>query len=295
MTAIVVFSVGASIIAGPAGAGADDAGAVATVAISPARDDVASTQEKGSAPPSGARGSSSGAAASSSPTVRWKGRLEALRPQRPRDYFELAEEIADLASSPAEAALAERLFRLAGGLDPEGLGRSACLALADLASNPVDRDRLLIAATLLDRRGAASVEMNDADREATPEAVLALSEALSFYRRGIGQRVTKLLDQPGVAALLAAHASAIDGGPQRIREDAKFYRGQARPALRPEALASMLRLEIGLLAGRDRPWSSDLLLAANRPLPEVDPGRLESLLDIDIRHCVFRDGAWVAP
>lgn len=228
------------------------------------------------------------------PASRWVSRLESLRPQQPRDYFEVAEEIADAARNPAEAALAEHLFRLAGALDPDGLGRSACLALSDLAATDAERARYRLAAVLLDRRGAAVVEeIGGPADDSGPGSALLLSEAMSLYRRGLGPRVIKLLDQPGVAALLDAHPTAIDGGPNRIREDAKSYRGQARPPLRAEAITSLLRLEVGLLAGRDRPWSSDLLLTRNAPLPEVDPGRLDTLFDVDATRSVYRGGAWV--
>ena len=176
----------------------------------------------------------------------------------------------------------------------DGLGRSACLALSDLAATDAERARYRLAGMLLDRRGAVVVDdLGASSAEPAPATSLMLSEAMSLYRRGLGQRVAKLLDQPGVGALLDAHADAIDGGPNRLREDAKSYRGQARPPLRPEALTSLLRLEIGLLAGRDRPWSSDLLLTHNTPLPEVDPGRLETLFDVDATRATFRGGVWV--
>lgn len=246
--------------------------------------------------------------ASGPPLARWSARLEALRPDRPMDYFELGEEVADDAagggpSSLSARALARQLFGLAGALAAQdsqalgdaGLARSAALALAELAEDPVQAARLRTAAMLLDRRGGTPLGPEELERgAAAASAALALSEALSHYRRGQGAKVVKLLDEPGVAELVELHGSLIDGGPGRLREDAKAYRGQSRPSLKEASVTRMLQLEVGLLAGRDRPWSADRLLTGDQPLAEVDPGQIEELLDVDATRPLWRNGRWVA-
>jgi len=246
---------------------------------------------------------------------RWTARLEALSPSRPMEYFTLAEEIADAAagSAPAEAltlrAVARQLFGLSAalasaeaagsgsvlGLDEAKMTRSAALALAELAEDPSRAAQLRTAAALLDRRGGTLLITSEFER-AGPDsaAALALSEALSLHRRGQGPKVTRLLAQPGVAALLDAHAFMIDGGPDRLREDARAYRGQARPSLKESAVTELLHLELGLLAGRDRPWSTDLRLTRDQPLAEVDLTRLDELLEVDPSRPYWRGGRWAA-
>lgn len=227
-------------------------------------------------------------------SARWAARLERLAPSRPREYFELAEEVADAATTEDERRLARHLFGLSGALSGEQFGRAACLALADLADDPATRARFATAAALLDRRGGVAPDFNEGTL-GTPsnEAAVALSEMFSFYRRGIGPRALKLLELPAVAAMLEQFGTHLDGGADRFRSDAKSYRGQSRPALTTSAVGNMLRIEVGVLAGRNRPWSSDLLLNNDRPLTEVDPGRLEELLSVDPLRSVWREGRWV--
>ncbi len=83
----------------------------------------------------------------------WLNRLEALNPADALAYFELAEEVADAAGDQLPHDLANRLYALAGVLDQPRLGRSACLALADLQDHPQAKRRLLALASLLDQRG----------------------------------------------------------------------------------------------------------------------------------------------
>ncbi len=227
---------------------------------------------------------------------RWSARLLLLAPSRPREYFELAEEVADSAASEEERRLARHLFGLAGALSGEQFGRSACLALADLADDPATRARFTTAAALLDRRGGVAPDFSQGSLGgASREGGVALSEMFSFYRRGLGPRVLKLLELPEVAAMLERYGRHLDGGADRFRSDARSYRGQARPALSASAVGNMLRIEVGVLAGRARPWSSDLLLDNDRPLTEVDLGRLDELLSVDPTRPIWRDGRWVAP
>jgi hypothetical protein len=227
---------------------------------------------------------------------RWDDRLEALRPERPLAYLELAEEVADESDDAAGRALARRLFALAGILDPEGLGRSAALALADLEDEDLPRRRLLALAGLLGREGLAPSEPVDTEADLGPEhtfaAVMSVTEAFSEYRRGRGPQALSALRDPGATALLESCDHLLPGGAHRFIEDCRLYRGQLRPSLSDRSLARMLRLELALLSGRKRTWSGDLLLRTGAPLLEVDPDQIEATLGVDGSRPYYRDGGW---
>jgi hypothetical protein len=227
---------------------------------------------------------------------RWERRLEALSPADPMAYFELAEEVADTAGGEAQLALARHLFGLAGALDPQRLGRSACLAIADLEPNEYARRRLLALGALLDRRAGGFAGQQPAGEVAIqPGAALAVSEAFSYYRKGEGARALKLLDRPGAMDLLEAWGGVVfTGGATRFIEDCRLYRGAREPMLPRQDLVAYLRFEAALLAGDNRSWSSDLLLTEGRPLIEVDPNRTEEVLGTDGSMPCFRGGRWMA-
>ncbi len=227
----------------------------------------------------------------------WDNRLEELRPQDPMAYFELAEEIADAAEDNTQRLLAKRLFGLAGVLDPEQLGRSACLALADLEEDEQERRRLMALATLFGDEGIASgvgTSRTNLVAGHSPSAVLSLCEAFSHYRKGAGSRALTALREYGAADLMAEVEFLLRGGMNRFIEDCRLYRGRLRPSLSESDLDRVLHLEIALLAGDERPWTSELLLSQGRPLVEVDPDRLGETLGIDASYSLYRSGRWVA-
>lgn len=215
--------------------------------------------------------------------TRWIPRLEALRPDKPMAYFELAEEMDDAATTDWERARARELFALAGALDPDRLGASACLALADLATDDLLRRRLRSMALLLGEHDAAGLrDSPEPALDLQGEAPVALSESLSDFRQGVGGRALARLQKPEVMALLRQCDPALPGGADRVLEDCKRYRGELSPMLSETDVANLLRLELALLAGADRPWSSELLLTEGRPLIEADPGQLQQLLGVEI-------------
>lgn len=222
---------------------------------------------------------------------RWQSRLEALRPEQPLGYLELAEEIADAAADDAELALARRLFGLAGLLDPYRLGRSACLALADLEPGEQDTRRLLALAALLS--GGPIWLAVDQDAEPAATAVVAVADTLSHFRQGHGSRAQAALRRPGARELLLDHEHILRGGIKRFDEDCKLYRNQRRPSQSEAELTRLLRFEAALLAGPDRSWSGELLLGAGRPLIEVDPDRLQDAFGLDASRPLYRNGRWV--
>lgn len=223
----------------------------------------------------------------------WESRLNDLRPERPLAYFELAEDIADAATTQADRALARHLFALAGALDRARLGRSACLALADLSDDDLERRRLLALATLLDHSGAFTGQGESHLTIGGTGAALAVSQAFSHYRQGEGQRALAALREAGAMELLEAHARFIRGGVERFLEDCRSYRGRLRPTLPDRELQSMLELERALLATETMSWSTDLMLTGGAPFVEVDPEAIETALRIDSSRPYYRNGEWV--
>jgi len=231
------------------------------------------------------------------------GRLEELRPDRPLSYLELGEEIADAAATDEERDLARRLFALAGVLDSRRLGRSACLALADLADEPRQKRRLLALASLLTPPGRGQILNHSGpggnrppgrDNSAGSSAVLALVDAFSHYRKGEGAEALSQLRKPGASELLLLYSRYLPGGDKRFLEDCRHYRERISPFLTDVEVMRMLRLEAALLAGSDRSWSGELLLNDGQPLVEVDPRRLDETLGVDGSRPYYRGGRWVA-
>src|SRR5262245_15716404 len=165
----------------------------------------------------------------------WDARLEALRPSQPMAYFELAEEISDTARTAQEQEVARHLFAMAGALDPVHLGRSACLALADLEENALVKRRLTALASLLgpSQSGGGGGTASSNGPELGGAAALAASEALGHYRRGRGAQALSALRKPGATDLLRYFERMLPGGLDRFIEDCKVYTAQTKPTLSP--------------------------------------------------------------
>lgn len=238
--------------------------------------------------------------ASPVPPPLWRDRLESLRPDKPIEYFELAEEIADQAVEPSHRELAKQLFGLAGALEPHRLGRSACLALADLEADDLAKRRYLALAWLLGPQNGyldpfASLHPSRfGGEQPSTEAIIGLCEAISHYRKGSGSQAQAALRKPGAVELLKQHGAHIPGGADRFLEDLKLYRGATRPALSATDVSRLVRLEAALLAGPQRSWSQEILLNDARPLIEVDPHQLAESLGVDPSAATYRNGRWVA-
>jgi hypothetical protein len=181
-------------------------------------------------------------------------------------------------------------------LDSRHLGRSACLALADLEIDILQKKRLLALAALLDPAGASTDVAGLTARPAEAldvVAVVAVCDAFSRYRRGQGSQALAALKKPGATELLEAHASILPGGLPRFLEDCKQLRG-TRPNLSEDDINKMLRLESLLLSGAERSWATELSLhGKGQPLLEIDPDHLDETFGIDARRPVYRNGRWV--
>jgi len=223
----------------------------------------------------------------------WTEQLEALQPQQPMAYFELAEDIADRAETPELRGLARHLFALAGALEPDRLGRSAALALADMEEDARAKRRLLALATLLGdelpgRTAAAT------SRISTGQA-LSICESMSLYRQGRGPQSLSELERSGALETLKRYGNMLPGGYNRFVQDCRIYRNDLAPQLSAAELVRMLRLEVALLAGEDRSWAADLQVTGAAPLIEVDPTRIAETLGVDAQRSVYRNGRWVEP
>lgn len=226
--------------------------------------------------------------------VDWNVRLEQLRPQEPERYLELAEEVEDAADSQSDRDLAKRLYALAGALEPERLGRSACLALAQMEEDEQLKRRLKALAALLPGvTGGVVMESSAIVTDWTPAAAAAAGEAMSYYRRGDGMRALAALKEPGSDALLQQFGRMLPGGYARFIEDCKAYRGQQAPTLSSADVIRMLRFEASILSGRERSWANEALLTGAPALIEVDPMQLQESLGVDASRPLHRNGRWV--
>jgi hypothetical protein len=225
-------------------------------------------------------------------------RLADLRPEKPMEYFELGEDVADLAETAEQREIATQLFALAGLLDTVRLGRGACLALADLAREPNEKRRYLALAAALGQLGQSAMldpgMPTSHEALSSSSAVDAVVEAFSFYRRGEGSRALSSLREPGAMDLLELIGNYLPGGKKRFLADCRHYGGRVGPSLTEAETTRMLRLEVALLAGEQRPWSGDLLLHRARPLIEVDPHHPEETLEMDPARPFYRRGRWVS-
>lgn len=237
-----------------------------------------------------------------SETDRWTTRLESLHPDNPMDYFNLGEEVADQVQNEKERELARRLFALAGVLDTPRLGRSACLALAAIEKENHIKRRLLAMASLLSSTGGGGGSgsglglLSRGDVGGFSESTaITITEAFSYYRRGLGSRALSQLRKPGAEEMLKTLDHLLRGGSARFLEDCKLYNGQVKPTLTEFNLVKMLTVELAILSGSERSWASELLLSRGQPLIEIESDRLDQVLGVDPSRCVFRGGRWIQP
>ncbi|MBC22426.1 MAG: hypothetical protein CMJ32_00715 [Phycisphaerae bacterium] len=231
------------------------------------------------------------------PINQWDQRLQQLDPARPMMYFELAEDIAEQAQTQDQRDLAMRVFGLAGLLGDRQLARSAALAIAsmtDRASEPTRYRRLTAAAALLDDRPGRSITM--LVQPVKLEDAHRILDGLAAYRSGRAtSSVMRRITQIDPVQLSPVQHLFPGGSIDRFIESSQVYRRGVRPSMSTQELASELRLEEALLAGKSRSFSTDLLLTRNRPLVEVDPDSLAELFRVDPARSTWRDGTWQAP
>lgn len=233
-------------------------------------------------------------------TARWEARLTALHPDQPREYFLLAEDVTEAATTPREHELARRLFALAGLLDRATFGASAALALADLEPDETARRRLRALAALLADASQRSLPSYAAPpatlRTWQPPTAVLLCDVFSQFRQGQGARALSRLRSGSTRELLErVVGNALPVGDGRTFDDTlRQYRTQ-RPPLTWDQRLTFLRLERALLRGEARSWADEITLSQEKPLIEVDPERPEEVFGFTAEEPVYRDGRWTRP
>jgi len=259
------------------------------------------------------------------PAPDLESRLAALQPGDAMEYFELGEEVAFDARTGEDRALARRLYLLAYEMDRThagSLGRSVCLALAEIAESEPDRQTMLALARAFSNEAAPGFAPPAPARTADDEAAFALATALGHYRAGEYDRASSILARPEVAALLARHEPLLGSAPAMLREvnakpscrecrNARVVKadldprsewrlcytcgGDPGPGLDLRGLVSQLRVESMLLSGSQRSWSAQIIADGGAPLREIDPEDLASMFGVDAALSVWRAGRWVEP
>ena len=223
----------------------------------------------------------------------WEARMAELDPSRPVGYFELAEELSDAARTQEELRMAGHLFALAGLLDRSTLGRSAALALADLAEDELMRRQLKLAAFLLSGAGGGE-RRADAILRHSREGRLGFCLMLGAYRMGEGARARNYLSRADARAVLETMSTLMEGGRERIEREIELYLDGRRPRLSDRRLEEQLSIEMLTLSPTEMPWSAALLVEDARPLMVVDLRRMDRLFgNVDVSKPYRRFGRWV--
>lgn len=217
----------------------------------------------------------------------WTERLEQLDPSRPLEYFELGEEIADVAEAhSAEERLSLELFALAGQLDFKRLGRSSILAIGHFTSNPNQKRRLLDAAELLSDHRLFKPEVA-AERGSALQDQVAFGMMLGALRLERWDDARTLLENPGVMALLLEHGDLLGLDPATLALELESGRVSVIGELKRHLLVEW---SVHDRSGLD--WAVELEVSNGMPLTVIDLGDMETLLGADVKRPYWRNGSW---
>jgi hypothetical protein len=256
-------------------------------------------------------------------------RLAALRPEDPRGYFLLAEEIADVPDDPERIQLARTLYALAFDLDRTSggsgaLAASAAIGLAHIARLERDRQWLKALAGAMDRRYLLPDWNVAAWPSISEDVAFKAATAVGMTRAGEGREARRLMEQPGVAEILRRYQKALgatggSGALQRLARYAEQWpcrecgnqRGVTRqgprgpeiqlcptcdgnpgPRLSEEEFIAYLRFESALLNGLHRSWGAQVMVDGGAPLRDPDPAELAATLGVDASRPWWRNGSW---
>jgi len=159
-------------------------------------------------------------ASAQSAKVRFADRLGRLTPSDPIGYFELAEEVTDVAGGIEDTMLARRLYVLSLTLSltrPEAdrkagfpIAASSCLGLAALERSDERRRWLQALAGRLDARYAVRRWDVPATQDQSTEVPLLAAEAVGLVLSGDGTLARDRLEDPRVHALLDRTRDVLD-------------------------------------------------------------------------------------
>lgn len=225
-------------------------------------------------------------------------RLAALSPDRPQDYRNYAEELAEKREDPEARQTARRLFHIAAYLDPDRLGRGSLLAMTLLAETPEQARRLRALVYLIDPAGSRGV-LTTTDATA-PRPRLGVSEAgrelilaaVRSLRRGQERYALGHAKREGFKEQFAKLGSTLTYE--------QFMDLCQRGNLSDAELAQVLRIELSLEEDNRVEPDVSTLTPAERLAQELSedasptrPLDLEHATEFDPRANRFLDGRWV--
>lgn len=220
-------------------------------------------------------------------------RLQALSPDRPADYLEYAEELAERRRDPEARQTAVRLYVIAIARGDEHIRQGAWRGLVELARTPEERQTFLAAAAWHGVVLADILQQADESRSQTRSAAReALLEALVRLRQGRAREAQALLERPAVRE----EANVLDSW--LTWEQLKAACNQQELEL--PLLAKLVQAELTLRAAPADPsaatrpsrWSQ---ARAGKGLAPLLPLELDALTPFDPAECVWRDGRWQRP
>ena len=261
-------------------------------------------------------------------------RAAALSPDAPMAYFELAEEVAYELPTAQGRRLARELLVLADALDrrsdaPIPLGRSVCLALADLSTDSAERTWLAAMARSQMPAGEEGdgvslvvASSTDADRATRARAVrVELALALARFRAADTRALRQMLDAGDAARALteaglpqadaAELLRLVNGRIAELRRgrssdsDGRVVRslvdgvttyaldertgGHPGPVLSEHELLLVLGAEARLLGAEPDAWAADLEVTRGQPVRDINPASLAAYFGVE------PDRVWFVP
>ncbi len=257
-------------------------------------------------------------------------RLAALTPDKPLDYFLLAEEVLDDAKPDVD--LARQLLVRALLLDQNNTLTPSALRLLARIADDAAHARAMEA--LAEAAAPSSSPYGPIDPRPDPlaassltnaETALTAATALGRYRSGDYARSASLFDRPEVRNILNDYSALLPGLSAIVREvherpncrechNARIVRADASsseainnarlcytcrgnpgPRLSDRDFLNQLRVEAALLNAQHASWSTQFLMDGAAPLHDLDPSSLADLYHVDAAATRWHDGAWFDP
>ncbi len=243
-------------------------------------------------------------------------RLAALDPDRPLEYREYADELAEKKLDPEAREAALRLYVIAaelssrtrqssGGLNSGEFsyqsGHAAMLGLIALARSPEEEARFRAAAYLSDPRHDSALlrtptPIASSAAPVDPAAQQKLLEAVQHARRGRGEVAARLIERPDIAAVLAAARALVSKEEfQRICRAKELDDGQLRTLLKLEVALEMALSPADASATSAQNAARSWVQLLREPQTPLRPLNLSHLTEFDPRQSVYREGKWVEP
>jgi hypothetical protein len=259
-------------------------------------------------------------------------RLATLSPDKPEEYFRLAEEVAETGAAAGDAeqlALARTLYVLTFELDRRTghagpLAASAAIGLAGIER--LDRDRRWLAAVAgaIDPRYALQDWTIAAGGSISEEQAYDAATVLGLARSGDGKEARRRLDKPGISETLKRYERLIGtsgetGALSRLDKYMSAWpcpecgnervvrrmgdrgpelrlcptcHGNPGPELSEDELIGQLRFEAALLNGIQRSWAAQVIVDQYAPLRDPDPDELAATYRVDAQKAYWRNGGW---